>query len=56
MRFFLLLETKKNGDDFVLTALLCAAEDGNFIMLKNLLQLVPIDVNKCNKVSYSDRI
>ena len=43
----------KNGDDFVLTALLCAAEDGDIRHLKILLELTSINVNKTNKVNKS---
>jgi hypothetical protein len=40
----------KNGDDFALTALLCAAEDGDIRNLKDLLQITSLDINKGNKV------
>lgn len=43
--------SKDGGDDFVLNALLCAAEDGNHTNLKQLLQTIPLDVNRSNKVS-----
>lgn len=46
-----LILSKDGGDDFVLNALLCAAEDGNHTNLKQLLQTIPLDVNRSNKVS-----
>lgn len=42
----------KNEGDLVLTALLCASEDGDVQDLKTLLEISPIDVNKTNKVSF----
>jgi hypothetical protein len=40
----------EDNDDFVLTALLCAAEDGDIANIKKLCNLATIDVNKENKV------
>ena len=40
----------QDNDDFVLTALLCAAEDGDLASIKKLCNLASIDVNKENKV------
>ncbi|CAF4727222.1 unnamed protein product [Rotaria sp. Silwood1] len=39
----------EDNDDFVLTALLCAAEDGDLANIKKLCNLATIDVNKDNK-------
>ncbi|CAF3753055.1 unnamed protein product [Adineta steineri] len=39
----------EDNDDFVLTALLCAAEDGDLANIKKLCNLATIDVNKENK-------
>ncbi|UJR37554.1 hypothetical protein I4U23_030255 [Adineta vaga] len=39
----------EDNDDFVLTALLCAAEDGDLANIKKLCNLASIDVNKENK-------
>ncbi|CAF0802139.1 unnamed protein product [Rotaria sordida] len=39
----------EDNDDFVLTALLCAAEDGDLANIKKLCNLATIDLNKENK-------
>ncbi|CAF1135873.1 unnamed protein product, partial [Didymodactylos carnosus] len=39
----------ENDDDFVLAALLCAAEDGDLVNMKKLCNIATIDVNKENK-------
>ncbi len=40
----------QDNDDFVLTALLCAAEDGDLANIKKLCNLASVDINKENKV------